>query len=94
MIECGWCGNDTANLDRCTSCGHADPARPWVQRGEDAPVTGNHEPGRPELDPGEIRRRLAKARAVLGDRPATVEALAEVLDVSERTVRRWQKVSG
>lgn len=94
MIVCGWCGKPTANADRCSTCGHADPARPWVQRGQDAPVVANHDPGRPTLDAHDVARRLAAARASLEGRPATVDALAEALDVSPRTVRRWQKVAG
>lgn len=94
MIVCGWCGKSTVNSDRCTTCGHLDPARPWEQRGEAAPVISQHVPGRPALDPADIRHRLATARASLGSRPATVEAMAEALEVDARTVRRWQKVAG
>lgn len=96
MIACGWCGKPTGSTDRCSACGHVDPARPWVQRGEDAPRIVSHDPGRPELDPGDVARRLASARAGIVKRglPPTVEALAEALDVSPRTVRRWQKVAG
>lgn len=92
MITCGWCGKATANVDRCTSCGHADPKRPWVQRGSPAPAV-SHEPGRPAIDPADVARRLALARAELGPH-ATVDAIAEHLQVSPRTVRRWQQVSG
>lgn len=92
MISCGWCGKPTANHDRCSACRHADPARPWIQRGEPAPIIA-HEPGRPPIDPADVARRIAAARAQLGPH-ATVDALAEALDVSPRTVRRWSKVSG
>lgn len=92
MILCGWCGKATANQDRCTPCGHADPARPWVQRGEDPP-TVSREPGRPAVIPADVARRLAAARAQLGPH-ATVDQIAETLDVSPRTVRRWQRVAG
>lgn len=89
VIRCGWCGKDTANRDRCTSCGHEDPARPWVQRGQEPPVVAEREAGRPALTDTEIRARLA---AVPG---ATDEALAVHWDVDPRTIRRWRaKVSG
>jgi transposase-like protein len=52
-----------------------------------------HDPGRPVTDPADVARRLAGARQTLGPH-ATVDAIAEHLDVSPRTVRRWQKVSG
>lgn len=86
MIRCGWCGHATANPDRCTTCGHEDPARPWIQRGSAVPVIEGR------TDSEDIRKRLATARAeltALGER-ATAERLAELLDVSPRTVRRWQ----
>lgn len=92
MIVCGWCARLTANRERCTSCGHEDPPRPWAQRGVEPPEW-HPSHGRPRVTPTEVARRLADARRELGDR-ATVERLAEHLDVSPRTVRRWQKVSG
>jgi hypothetical protein len=92
VILCGWCGKATANLDRCTTCGHVDPERPYVQRGEVAP-SAEPDPGRPALDRATVSKRLAEARAALGS-PATVAAIAEFLDVSERTVRRWQQMAG
>lgn len=92
MIACGWCGKATSSVERCTSCGHADPPRPWLQRGQDAPVI-EHAPGRPATDPADVARRLAAARSDLGPH-ATVDAIAEHMDVSPRTVRRWQKVAG
>ena len=79
MISCGWCGKPTANHDRCSTCGHVDPARPWT-----------HDPGRPPLDPHDVARRIAAARAQLGSH-ATVDQIAEALDVAPRTVRRWQQ---
>ena len=89
MILCGWCGKATPDGPKCAACGHIDPPRPWVQRGEAAPVVAAHE-GRPPLTDVEARRRLA----VLGPN-ATDEALAEHFEVDPRTVRRWrQKVSG
>lgn len=89
VIVCGWCGKETANKDRCTSCGHVDPPRPWVQRGEPVPTIAAHA-GRPAVDPTEARRRLS----ALGGH-ATDEQLADHHQVDERTVRRWRKkVSG
>jgi hypothetical protein len=94
VIVCGWCGKATIPAGRCMTCGHADPSLPYEQRGQIVPsVAVAHDPGRPTLDPAEIRHRLAEARTSLGGHP-TVEALAGELDVSPRTVRRWQKVAG
>jgi AcrR family transcriptional regulator len=59
---------------------------PWSQRGVDAPL----------IDPNhEYRRRLAAATADLESRGqrATAERIAEHLDVSPRTVRRWQQMA-
>jgi len=49
--------------------------------------------GRHALDEAEIRTRYETARAGLtaAGRAATVEALAEALDRSPRTVREWRK---
>lgn len=88
MITCGWCGRLTANVDRCTTCGHDDPTRPWAQRGMATPT---HAPaaGRPALTVEELRKRLAAHPG------ATDEQLAEQFDRDPRTIRRWrQKVSG
>jgi ribosome-binding protein aMBF1 (putative translation factor) len=93
-MVCGWCARLTSSADRCSACGHEDPARPWRQRGMEPPTWQAQDAGRPTLDVGDVRRRLADGRRQLGDRPATVEALAEALDVSPRTVRRWQKMAG
>jgi hypothetical protein len=84
--RCGWCGHTTTPA-RCGYCGR-DPATPYRHRGEELPVV---EPakGRPGLDNDDIRRRLAGALDALGPH-ATVESLAELLDVSPRTVRRWK----
>lgn len=81
MIVCGWCGKAT-DPGRCAACGR-DPALPWVQRGTEPPAVAPHE------------RELAAAAAGLRaeGRKVTSEALAEVLDVSPRTVRRWQGMS-
>ena len=89
MIRCGWCGHPT-EPERCGHCGHRDPEQPWIQRGEEVPKVAV-ENGRPALDPADIARRLAEARAAIGS-PATVARIAEYLDVSERTVRRWQQM--
>lgn len=48
--------------------------------------------GRPVLDAKAIQRRLREAREALGP-DATKAQIAEHLDVSVRTVGRWQKVS-
>lgn len=86
MILCGWCRGRTAPGERCAACGHADPARPWAQRGEDPPEAPGPQPGRPRIDAAELRRRLASG--------GTDEDIAERFDVDERTVRRWRKASG
>lgn len=83
MIRCGWCGKPTANRDRCTSCGHIDPERPFIQRGDPVPTYNASDVN---------RKRLADAQAELGP-DATIERLAEHLDVSPRTVRRWREMS-
>lgn len=93
MIVCGWCERPTANPDRCTSCGHPDPGRPWEQRALPVPVVRTDAVGRPALDPLAVRRRLQDARHALGP-DATHAQIAEHLDVSEKTVRRWLKVAG
>lgn len=94
VIVCGWCSKPTANADRCTSCGHEDPARPWVQRGATPPAIGQPAAGRPRLDPAAVRRQLAEAERALDGRAPTVDALAEELGVDPATVRRWRKVAG
>ena len=90
MILCGWCGVATSP-DRCASCGR-DPEVPYLQRGQPVRII-EPEPGRPALDADEVRRKYADARASLVSegRPATVEAIAERLDRSPRTVREWRK---
>lgn len=94
MIRCGWCNHPTLAEARCAHCGHVDPERPWLQRGETPPAVVSE--GRPSLDAGEVRRRYAEAKAELqadGKAP-TVEAIAERLDRSPRTVRQWRKDYG
>jgi hypothetical protein len=81
MILCGWCGHPTSG-ERCSSCGR-DPRLPYVQRAQE-PV--------PFDDRAENRAKLAQAEreiSVAGVRP-TIDQLAEFLDVSPRTVRRWR----
>lgn len=78
MIACGWCGAPTP-VGACASCDR-DAALPWEQRGKVAP---------PADSP---TRRLARATAALGS-DATIERIAEYLDVSPRTVRRWREMS-
>jgi hypothetical protein len=92
VIICGWCGGETPHADRCARCRHVDPARPWIQRDEPVPVVVARE-GRPALDEDQLRREYADAVRELGDagQPATVEAIAERLDRSPRTVREWRK---
>lgn len=86
LIICGWCGHPTQNEIRCSSCGHEDPSRPWTQRGQDAPTIAGR------TNPDDVRKRLAEATRDLGGSP-TIEALAERLGVSPRTVRRWREMT-
>ena len=55
----------------------------------------DHDPGegRPSLEPREIRARYDAARheLVTAGREPTIEAIAERLDRSPRTVRDWRK---
>lgn len=84
MIRCGWCGKPTANLDRCSSCGHEDPARPWTQRGQEPPPE-ERKAGRPKVDAAEASRRLAALPH------GTDDQLAEHHGVDPRTVRLWRE---
>ena len=94
-VVCGWCHHPTpANL--CEYCGH-NPAVPWLQRGAPVPAA-DHDAGagRPSLDGREIRAAYDEAVAQLtrsGYEP-TVEAIAEKLDRSPRTVRSWKQRFG
>jgi hypothetical protein len=83
MIRCGWCGRPTAPAGRCQRCGHEDPGRPWVQRGQEPPDVA---------DPSE-RLREARVQLEQEGRNVTTEALAEVLEVSPSTIKRWSKVA-
>lgn len=81
MIVCGWCHKET-EPGLCAVCGR-DAALPWVQRGMEPP----------SVIPGaRNRKRLDDAAAELraDGFQATAERLADRLDVSVRTVRRWQ----
>lgn len=92
-IVCGWCGGLTATAP-CIACGR-DPRLPWTQRATEPPEDPETE-GRPALDAASIRERYAAAKAQIkasGHEP-TVEALAEVLDRSPRTVRGWRQRFG
>jgi hypothetical protein len=110
MIVCGWCGRPTEakgwettaltpDAGECRACGHADPAKPWLQRGRQPPAAneGRAAAGRPSLDISEIRQRLRIAgrdlQKELGRSPTQAE-LSERLEVDVRTIRSWQKVSG
>lgn len=88
MILCGWCGQATVPA-RCMVCGR-DPRTPWLQRAQEPPTVDE---GRPALDPAEVRRLYAEAKAALGP-AATVEALAERLGRSPRTIRDWRRRFG
>lgn len=90
-IVCGWCGSQT-RMDPCGHCGHADPARPWIHRAQEPPIIRTDAVGRPVADAKTVRKRLAEARAALGP-SATAAQLAEHLDVSVRTLGRWQKLA-
>lgn len=89
--SCGWCGHPT-RTDPCGACGHEDPDRPWRQRGQEPPVVRTDATGRPGLDARAIRKRLSDARTAIGP-DATAAEIAEHLDVSVRTLGRWQKVA-
>lgn len=79
MIVCGWCHADTPEF-RCVACGR-DPAIPWIQRAETPPQVA-------EAKRADNYRRLVQARRDLGP-DATNERIAELLGVSEKTIRRW-----
>jgi len=84
MIVCGWCGGSTP-AGRCVSCGR-DAALPWLQRAAAPPAVDAA---------ATYRKRLSDARRDLEARglDATIERIAEALDVSPRTVRRWQQLA-
>lgn len=84
MIVCGWCGRLTQDAARCDACDHRDPRIPYEQRNLPVP------------DGSAIKRRqMVDVEAALraeGVKP-TVERIAERLEVSPRTVRRWREMS-
>lgn len=90
-IPCGWCAKPTP-LGECQWCGR-DPMLPWTHRGIEPRELVEHDAGRPALDERRIREQYDEARAVLqsAGREPTVEALAEQLDRSPRTIRDWRK---
>lgn len=83
MILCGWCAQLTSDGARCEACGR-EPRTPYEQR------------GLPVADDSTVKRRqMADVEAALraeGVKP-TVERIAERLDVSPRTVRRWREMA-
>jgi hypothetical protein len=91
-VVCGWCHHPTPP-ECCDYCGRK-PAVPWFQRGQAVPVA-DHDAGagRPALDAREIRLAYdeAKAQLAASGRETTVEAIAELLDRSPRTVRAWRQ---
>lgn len=84
MIRCGWCNAET-NPDRCGTCGR-DPALPWLQRGAMPPEVSEADRFRAVLSGAEEAIRAD------GLEP-TIDRLADKLDVSPRTVRRWRAVA-
>ncbi len=93
-VRCGWCGRPTTPT-ACLWC-HRDPALPYLQRGRPVRVIDAHAEGRPPLDERDIRLRWQAALRELRSRgqEPTVEAMAEALDRSPRTVRQWRAKFG
>ncbi len=93
-VRCGWCGRPTP-VTACVWC-RRDPALPYLQRGGVPPVIEAHAEGRPPLDERDIRLRWQAALRELRSRgqEPTVEAMAEALDRSPRTVREWRAKFG
>lgn len=91
-IVCGWCGLPTDEAERCAECAH-DPRTPWAQRGLPVPILHHGSEGRPPLGAAEVRERYLAAKTALEarGREPTVEAIAEELDRSPRTVRDWRR---
>jgi hypothetical protein len=87
-VQCGWCGR-VAEPPRCGNCGR-DPEQAWAHRGLDAPRVAE---GRPTLDEDAVRLAYTRAVDELREdgKPVTVEAIAEKVDRSPRTVREWRK---
>ena len=101
-IVCGWCGRPTiaARFGKPANCEHCrrDPRRPWEQRAQRPPEVADDRAagGRPALSAGAITRLYADARAAIAaeGREPTVEAIAERLERSPRTVRQWRQRFG
>ena len=94
-VVCGWCRHPTPP-GACDYCGRPS-AVPWLQRGQAVPVADRDAgQGRPALDAREVR--LLMDRAVSGllaaGREPTIEAIAEALDRSPRTIRGWKQRFG
>lgn len=94
-IVCGWCGLPTDEADRCAECAH-DPRLPWIQRGVPVPSAPGSADGRPPLRQATVRERYLAAKGAIEarGREATVEAIAEELDRSPRTIRDWRRRFG
>lgn len=94
-VICGWCRHPTPP-GTCDYCGHR-PEVPWVQRGVAVPAADSDGgPGRPSLDGREVRAAYDEAvtAIVASGHEATIEAIAEKLDRSPRTVRAWKQRFG
>lgn len=90
-IPCGWCSRPTP-LGECINCGR-DPMLPWTHRGIEPRELEQHDAGRPALDERRIRQQYDEARSAIaaeGHEP-TIDAIAERLDRSPRTIRDWRK---
>jgi len=81
MIRCGWCGR-AADVVVCSHC-RRDPGEAWRQRGQEPP----------DIDVNRDRLARATAEITAEGRSPTIEAIAEHLDVSPRTVRRWREMT-
>lgn len=90
MIRCGWCGVVTGT-EPCDACGR-DPMLPYRQRGIVPTAIAHHDAGRPMLDARTIRSQYGAARQVLlaAGRSPTIEAIAEELGRTPRTIRDWR----
>ena len=91
-VICGWCHHPTPS-GACDYCGRP-AAQPWLQRGMAVPAADHDSgSGRPALDGREVRLAYDAAREDLlrGGHEATIEAIAEKLDRSPRTVRAWKQ---
>lgn len=90
-VVCGWCGHPTPP-GRCEYCGR-EAAIPWLQRGMATPAA-DHDggQGRPALDGRDVRQAYDEAVSALvnSGHEATIDAIAEKLDRSPRTVRAWK----